>query len=178
MGIPDSVRSELIAPQFQPPHTQQCTPNPKRSTRHERRFSPPHDEGKRFLYYSRCKFTYWCHASVGRTPSIPTFPRFLCALRTISYAQFNHGDPSEGIDDRGRRERSQPPSANCSLFTLFRCTDTKPGVGRELSMTTNRPIGIPEWSLMIATTLIFYNVSCSVVWSLAFTEGTVSIHRW
>jgi hypothetical protein len=71
-----------------------------------------------------------CGFPEAGTPSIPTPPLQATVCTLITVTQLNHGDPSEGMDDRGRRSPSE-------LFVFFRCTDTKPGVGCELSMTTN-----------------------------------------
>jgi hypothetical protein len=75
------------------------------------------------IQYSRCKFTSkrgdlmsWdvmgcCGSREAVTPSIPTLVLRVASCGTVQYAhQLNHGDPSvRGMDDRGRRERSQSP---------------------------------------------------------------------
>jgi hypothetical protein len=136
-----------------PIHSERC--QPVMSGGH---LSPPHltigcmrrKAEDRLLYYSRWKFTSklrgrcvmgCCGFRKPRRQSIPTLAlRVALWYSTVcSSTQPWRPVPSEGMDDRGRRERSQFPSELFAVCNFFRCTDTKPSVSREQSMTTNRP---------------------------------------
>jgi hypothetical protein len=134
--------------------------------------SPPHEAACaklriRFLY---CHGTGCCGSASGK-PQRQAFPRSRCVLRiascgTVTYSTLiNSTQPWRPVRGYGC---PRTPRRISIPVSFLRCTDAKPpGVGREPPMTTNRRIGISECSLMIATTLTFYNVPCSMgVWSL------------
>ena len=64
------------------------------------------------------QLTYYSHACYAWLPEVLPV--------VVQYGQFNHGDQVGCIDDRGRRERPQLPSANCSLSAFLGVTASNP----------------------------------------------------